>query len=121
MIAPDILSKFEQIKDHWHPHVIAALNGQEVKIAKVRDSFDWHKHPEEDELFIVWKGTLFIELEEDTVSIPTGHMHIVPAGQMHRPFTLDGEEVWIMMMEPAGTLNTGDRRTGKTVDSPPKL
>lgn len=121
MLATDILSKFPLIKDYWHPHIIGELNGQDVKIARVCGSFDWHNHPAEDELFIVWKGTLFIELEDKTIEIPTGHMHIIPKGQLHRPFTKEEEEVWIMMMEPAGTLNTGDRQTDKTVANPPRL
>ena len=117
----DIHALYAQIGRYWYPHVVESLNGQEVKIAKVKGTFDWHSHEQEDELFIVWKGTLYIELREGTVRIPTGHMHLIPRGQEHRPYTADEEEVWIMMLEPAGTLNTGDKQTDKTVAAPPRL
>ena len=117
----DIASLYAQIDKYWHPHVVESLNGQEVKIAKGKGAFDWHSHPQEDELFIVWRGTLYIELREGTVSIPTGSMYLVPRGVEHRPYTEADQEVWIMMMEPAGTLNTGDRQTEKAVAAPPRL
>lgn len=117
----DIASLYKQIDQYWYPHVVESLNGQEVKIAKVKGAFDWHSHPQEDELFIVWQGTLYIELREGTARIPTGSMYLVPRGVEHRPYTEDEQEVWIMMMEPVGTLNTGDRQTAKTVAAPPRL
>ena len=117
----DILSKFKQVQDYWHPHIIEELNGQHVKIAKVKGEFDWHSHPHEDELFIVWKGTLHIALRDGEVSIPTGSFYTIPKGVEHKPYTDPDTEVWIMMMEPIGTLNTGDQQTEKTVATPPRL
>lgn len=105
----DILSKYELFEELWTPKIIGSCNGQLVKIAKVKDSFVWHAHEHEDELFMVYKGTLFLELRDNTtVSIKPGQMYVVPRGIEHRPYTEEGEEVWIMMFEPASTLNTGD-------------
>jgi len=106
--------KFALFEDHWHPRVVGALNGQLVKIAKVQGAFDWHRHPNEDELFMVVRGQLDLHLRDGTITLVPGEFCIVPRGVEHRPEATD--ETWILLFEPEGTLNTGDRRTDRTVD-----
>jgi len=98
--------KLTLFKDHWNPRVIAELNGQQVKVAKLKGDFVWHSHDEEDELFYVLKGTLKMEFEDRTEVIPEGEFIVVPRKVKHRPIA--EEEVHIMLFEPASTINTGD-------------
>ena len=100
-----IEEKFGQFSDHWHPHVVADLNGQQVKLAKVQGEFIWHSHEAEDELFYVVKGQLHIEFRDHTATINTGEMLVVPRGIEHRPYA--SEETWIMLVEPQATRHTG--------------
>jgi len=105
----DLIEKLDQIKEHWSPHIVAELNGQHVKLAKLKGEFIWHDHQEEDELFYVVKGKLIMELrdpDERTVTIGPGEFIVVPRGVMHRPVA--PEEVHVMLFEPASTVNTGD-------------
>ena len=115
----NVIDKYGLFNDHWNPRIIGELNGQHVKIAKVKDEFIWHSHEQEDELFLVWKGTLIMDFRDKTVEIAPGEMLIVPKGVEHRPRT-NGEEVWIMMLEPTTTVNTGavdNERTRKELES----
>jgi mannose-6-phosphate isomerase-like protein (cupin superfamily) len=98
--------------DHWHPRIVGALNGQLVKLAKVQGTFDWHHHANEDELFLVIKGELVIELRDGEVRLAPGEFFIVPRGVEHRPVAI--EEVHLMLFEPAETLHTGNVVTEKT-------
>lgn len=102
----NLTEKFTQFSDHWNPRIIGELNGQYVKIAKVKGEFVWHQHENEDELFMVIKGKLYIDFHDKTVEIKEGEMIIVPRGVEHRPWT--EEEVQIMLFEPATTVNTGE-------------
>ena len=102
----NLTEKFTQFSDHWHPRVVGELNGQLVKIAKVKGEFVWHQHENEDELFMVIKGKLFIDFKDKTVEINEGEMIVVPRGVQHRPWA--EEEVHIMLFEPAATVNTGE-------------
>lgn len=104
--------KFELFSEHWSPKIAGELNGQQVKLAKLQGEFVWHKHDEEDELFFVVKGTLKMELREKTIIIRENEFLIVPKGMEHRPVA--DEEVWIMLFEPASTLNTGDTESELT-------
>ena len=114
--------KYAQFDDHWSPHIVAELNGQHVKIAKVKGEFIWHRHENEDELFMVLKGTLYIDFREGgTRTIGPGQLLVVPAGMDHRPYTKGREEVHILMMEPAGTLNTGNVTTEHTKTDLPRI
>lgn len=106
--------KFETFTDHWHPRLLGRLNGQEVKIARLKGEFVWHKHEAEDEMFFVLSGTLKIELEDKTLKLSEGEMVIIPKGVMHRPIA--DEEVKVMLFEPAGTVNTGNTRGNLTRD-----
>ncbi len=102
----DIAEKFTLFSEHWQPKVIASLNGQEVKIAKVKGEFPWHTHESEDELFLVWKGQFRVEFRDHIVKLGPGEAVKVPRGIEHR--TAADEEAEILLFEPAGTRNTGD-------------
>lgn len=101
-----LAEKFERITEHWRPRVVAELNGQEVKLVKVRGEFTWHHHEQEDELFLVHTGTLRIEFRDHTVTLGPGEMLVVPRGVEHRPVA--DEEVSMLLFEPAGVRNTGN-------------
>lgn len=97
--------KFARFTDHWHPHVVADLNDQHIKLAKVEGEFIWHNHAEEDELFVVVKGQLHIDFHDRTETINPGEILVVPRGVEHRPHST--EETWIMLVEPQATRHTG--------------
>ena len=108
----NLLQKFALFNDQWSPKIVGELNGQHIKLAKVEGPFIWHKHEIEDELFLIVKGTLNIEFRERTVILNEGEFLIVPRGVEHRPVA--NEEVWILLFEPATTLNTGNIVEEKT-------
>lgn len=98
--------KLALFKDHFNPRIIGELNGQHVKLAKFQGSFVWHKHDNEDELFLVLEGEFNMEFRDRTVTLKKGEALIVPRGVEHRPVA--EKEVSILLFEPASTLNTGD-------------
>jgi mannose-6-phosphate isomerase-like protein (cupin superfamily) len=98
--------KFGLFQEQWSPRIIGELNGQQVKIAKVQGEFVWHKHDEEDELFMVIKGKLILHFRDRIEELSEGEIFIVSKGVEHKPMA--EEETWIMMFEPASTLNTGN-------------
>ncbi len=98
--------KFSLFSEHWSPKIVGELNGQHVKLAKLKGEFVWHKHDEEDELFFVVKGSFKMEYRDRTVVVNENEFLIVPKGVEHKP--LAEEEVWVMLFEPASTLNTGN-------------
>lgn len=102
----NLAQKFSLFNDHWAPRIIGRLNGQEVKIAKVKGEFVWHDHANEDEMFLVIKGTLKIEFRKHTVTLKEGEMLVVPKGVEHKPVA--DEEVHLLLFEPASTKHTGD-------------
>jgi mannose-6-phosphate isomerase-like protein (cupin superfamily) len=110
----NLSAKFAQFDELWSPKVIATLNGQLVKVAKLRGDFIWHRHEAQDELFLVVRGRLRIDLRDRALELGEGDLAVVPAGVEHRPVA--AEETWVMLIEPAGTLNTGDVRNERTVD-----
>jgi mannose-6-phosphate isomerase-like protein (cupin superfamily) len=101
-----LAEKFSLIDEHWRPKVVAALNGQEVKLVKICGTFPWHRHEAEDELFLVWKGRMAIEFRDRRVDLAAGELCLVPKGAEHR--TLAESEAEILVFEPAQTRNTGD-------------
>ena len=101
-----------QITDHWSPKVLAQVNDQFVKIAKIKNEFVWHKHDNEDELFYIIKGNLLMQYEDKTIELNEGDMHVVPKGVMHNPVAK--EECWIMLVEPVATAHTGNVVTDRT-------
>ena len=100
--------KFSLFSEHWRPKIIASLNGQDVKIVKVRGEFPWHHHDNEDEFFLVWKGIFRVEFRDRVVTLRPGECVVVPRGVEHR--TCADEEAEILCFEPANTLNTGNVR-----------
>jgi mannose-6-phosphate isomerase-like protein (cupin superfamily) len=112
----NLQQKFAQFQETWSPRVVGALNGQEVKLAKLQGEFVWHRHETEDELFLVLEGHLELHLRDRVVELDPGEFFIVPRGVEHKPVAR--EEVQVMLLEPAGTLNTGNLRNDRTVDDP---
>jgi mannose-6-phosphate isomerase-like protein (cupin superfamily) len=108
MIKINLDEKFALFEEHWRPKTIAALNGQEVKIVKVKGEFPWHHHANEDEFFMVWKGVFRVEFRDRVVTLGPGECVVVPRGTEHR--TCADEEACILCFEPAETLNTGNVR-----------
>jgi mannose-6-phosphate isomerase-like protein (cupin superfamily) len=109
--------KFSQFTEHWEPKIVSELNGQQVKLAKLMGEFVWHSHEHEDEMFMVVKGQLIIELRDKTIILNPNEFLTVPKGVEHKPIA--HEEVWIMLFEPASTVNTGDaggERTKEKLD-----
>ena len=106
-------SKYDLVDEYWTPHIVSSLNGQDVKIAKVKGDFIWHDHEDEDELFYVIKGKLYIEFRDGVQSISEGEMIVVPKGVEHRPYA--DEECWLMLFEPAQTKHTGNVESDLTV------
>lgn len=110
----DLRQKLAQFQDYWNPRVIADVNETQVKLAKLKGEFDWHQHEHEDELFLVIQGRLLMQFRERDVWLEEGEMIVVPHGVEHRPVA--PEEVHVMLVEPASTLNTGNVRTPRTRD-----
>lgn len=113
----NLKEKLSQFQDHWNPRIAGELNGQQVKLAKLKGEFIWHHHEHEDELFLVIKGSLKMEYRDRTEIINEGEFIIVPRGVEHKPVA--DEEVEVMLFEPASTLNTGNienERTKKNLD-----
>ena len=102
----NLTEKFSLFTDFYNPKIVGELNNQQVKLAKLKGEFIWHKHDMEDELFLVIKGKLKMELRDKTIEIDEGEFIIVPHGVEHRPVA--DEEVHILLFEPASTLNTGN-------------
>ena len=102
----NIAEKFSQIKEYWKPYIAGELNGQLVKLDKLKGEFVWHHHENEDEMFLVVKGRFRIEFRDKTVFLEEGEFIVVPRGVEHKPVA--DEECWILLFEPASTLNTGN-------------
>ncbi|TNE50339.1 MAG: cupin domain-containing protein [Bacteroidetes bacterium] len=106
--------KLGLFSDHWTPRIVGELNGQQVKLAKLKGEFVWHRHEHEDELFLVLKGRFTMEFRDRNVELREGEFLIVPRGVEHRPVA--EEEVSILLFEPASTRNTGDQEHALTRD-----
>jgi len=108
---------FARFTEQWSPKLVAELNGQHVRIVKVEGEFVWHRHDDEDELFLVVEGRLRIELRDRVVELEEGELLVVPRGVEHRPVAT--EEAWVLLFEPAATVNTGNVRGDRTVEVTP--
>lgn len=115
----NLREKFALFDEYWSPKLVGELNGQSVKIAKLKGEFIWHHHEAEEELFMVIKGRLTIKLPEEDVVLEEGEFFIVPRGVEHKPVA--EEEAHILMFEPKATLNTGNVRSERTVETPETL
>ncbi|NQU05310.1 MAG: cupin domain-containing protein [Calditrichaeota bacterium] len=110
----NIAKKLSLNDDYWVPRIIGELNGQYVKIAKFKGDYDWHRHDNDDEMFLVIKGRFRLELRDKSVDVKEGEFVIVPKGVEHRPVA--DEEVHVVLFEPATILNTGNVRTDRTLE-----
>lgn len=97
---------FALVPEPWRPRVIARLNGQEVKLARLRGEFVWHRHDDADEMFLVWRGALRLEFRDRVLELRAGDFAVVPRGTEHRPVA--DPEAEVLLFEPAGVRNTGD-------------
>jgi mannose-6-phosphate isomerase-like protein (cupin superfamily) len=111
----NISSKFNLFQELWRPKIVGELNDSYVKLAKLKGEFVWHHHDNEDELFLVIKGTLVIKLRDQELTIHEGEFIIIPKGVEHLPVA--EEEVQVLLLEPKSTLNTGDVQNEKTVEA----
>ena len=109
----NIADKLARFTEQWSPKIVGELNGQQVKLVKIKGPFVWHHHDHEDELFLVVKGRFRMEFRDRHVWLEEGEFLIVPRGVEHRPVA--EEEAHVLLFEPASTLNTGNVRDERTV------
>ncbi len=112
----NIREKLTQFTSRWDPKIVAELNGQHVKLVKFEGPFIWHRHENEDELFLVVEGEFVMEFRDRSVPLRAGELIVVPRGTEHRP--LAEKEVHVLLFEPVSTVNTGDAGGERTVDAP---
>lgn len=120
----NLAAALASFSDHWKPRIAGELNGQHVKLVKFQGEFDWHFHQDADELFLVLRGAFTMEYREAdgaacAIHLEQGEFLIVPRGVEHRPVA--EREVEVLLFEPAGTLNTGNVVSERTVPSPERL
>lgn len=108
----NLAEKLAGFSEHWSPKIVAGYNGNEIMVAKAKGAFTWHSHPDTDDFFLVLKGRLTIKLRDGDVVLGPGEMYVVPKGVEHCPVA--DEETHILLIEPAGTPNTGDPATAAT-------
>lgn len=106
----NLAEKLGQFSEHWSPRIVAHYNGNDIMVVRVEGEFIWHSHPDTDDFFLVLDGELDIELRDRTVTLGPGELFVVPTGVEHRPVASRGE-VKLLLIEPAGTPNTGDEAT----------
>ncbi len=116
--------KLALIREHWSPKIAGDLNGQQVKLVKFQGEFVWHHHDAEDEMFFVLRGRFRMDYRDQqgrecAIELGEGEFLIVPRGVEHRPVA--EREVHVMLLEPAGTLNTGNVRGAMTVETPERV
>ena len=108
----NLAQKFSLFQEHWHPKIIGALNDSHVKLAKLTGDFVWHHHETEDELFLVVKGQRVIRLRDGDLCLEEGEFVVIPHGVEHQPVA--EAEVWVMLLEPKTTINTGTEPSERT-------
>ena len=109
MAVVNLESKLASFSEHWSPKIIGAFNGHDVMVVKAQGEFVWHSHPDTDDLFLVIKGRLTVQLRDGDVTLGPGELYIVPKGVEHRPIAT--EETHLLLIEPHGTPNTGNEAT----------
>lgn len=112
--AIDLAAKLAQIREHWNPKIVGEVNGEEIRLAKLLGEFDWHAHPDSDELFLVLEGELLLRLRDREVRLRAGQFFVVPRGVEHLPVAAG--ECHVLLIEAAGTRNTGELRNERTLD-----
>jgi mannose-6-phosphate isomerase-like protein (cupin superfamily) len=112
----NLREKLATFTEHWSPRIVAELNGQHVKLAKLKGEFVWHHHEAEDELFLVLRGSLAMHFKDHVVTLGEGECIVVPRGVEHKPVAY--EEAHVLLFEPKETLNTGNLRNTRTIEKP---
>ena len=107
--AINLAEKLAMFEDHWSPKIVSSFNGHDIMVVKVKGEFNWHSHADTDDLFMVLKGKLTIQLRDGDVTLGPGELYVVPKGVEHCPIA--EEETHLIIIEPAGTPNTGDPAT----------
>jgi mannose-6-phosphate isomerase-like protein (cupin superfamily) len=115
----NLAQKFSLFDDYWNPRIVGDLNDSHIKLVKVKGEFVWHHHEAEDELFLVVKGRLLIKLRDRDVWLDEGEFLVIPRGVEHCPVA--PEEVHLLLLEPKGTLNTGNVHGERTVEQPQRI
>jgi len=108
----NIPAAFDRVTEHWSPHIAAQVNNQDVRIAKIEGEFEWHHHDGVEEAFFVVKGAFTMRFRDKDVAMEAGDFIVVPAGVEHMPVA--EKECWIMLIENAGTLNTGEAESERS-------
>ncbi|HEX7089180.1 MAG TPA: cupin domain-containing protein [Longimicrobiales bacterium] len=114
MTRGNIAAKLAQIQEHWSPRLLARVNDTDIRIVKIKGEFVWHHHEAEDELFLVLEGRLLMQFRDREEWVEAGEYILVPRGVEHRPVA--PEEVHLLLVEPASTVNTGDVRNERTIE-----
>ena len=109
MTPVNLAAKLSTFSEHWQPRVVAQCNGNDIMVVKAKGEFVWHTHDDTDDFFLVLAGRLTIEMRDRSVTLGPGELFVVPRGVEHRPVA--DEEVHVLLIEPAGTPNTGDVAT----------
>ncbi len=115
----NLAEKLAGFSELWRPRIVGELNGQHVKLVKLLGDFVWHHHADEDELFLVVAGHIDIHLRDRLVALDPGEFFVVPKGIEHKPVA--DAEAHVLLLEPAGTLNTGNVREARTLDDPERI
>jgi mannose-6-phosphate isomerase-like protein (cupin superfamily) len=102
----NLVEKFRKFSEQWSPKIIAQMNEYHFKLVKLQGEFVWHKHVDTDEVFLILEGAMRIDFRDGVVELKTGEMFVVPKGIEHRPYA--AKECHVLLVEPAGTINTGD-------------
>ena len=114
----NLAEKLATFSEHWSPKIVGELDDYEVKLVKIEGDFVWHRHAEEDELFLVVKGGFRMDFRDRQVDLGEGEMIVVPAGVEHKPYA--AEECQILLLERRGLVNTGDAREGALTQKRPE-
>jgi mannose-6-phosphate isomerase-like protein (cupin superfamily) len=115
MSAINLTEKLATFSEHWTPKIVSQFNGHDVMVAKFMGEFNWHSHPDTDDFFLVLNGEVTIRLRDGDVHLKAGEMYVVPKGVEHCPMST--EEAEVLLIEPAGTPNTGDPETAVTKET----
>ena len=111
----NLTQKLSMFSDHWSPKIIAQMNDYHFKLVKLKGDFVWHRHVDTDEVFLVIQGSMQIDFRDGSVGLRTGEMFVVPKGVEHKPWAK--KECHVLLVEPAGTINTGDAGSDLTADN----
>jgi len=113
--AINLQNKFQLFSEQWSPKVVAKMNDYQLKLAKIEGDFIWHSHPDTDEVFLVVEGEMRLDFRDESIPLKQGEMYVVPKGVEHKPFA--EKECKIMLVELAGTVNTGESGGEKTANN----